>query len=152
MKDTNHWNTPPKVDAAVQRLAHHIILLLDDSVCLKDLMDWRFEADLKRIYCQSPIAPVRPERMRSIAANQGAQGRIIRGWRGPSNIAAVCPFGERYCWTLLLPWSLEISPQTQVWGLILLPQPWFNNWLSYAVHNRNLVCVFHAIAMASLLD
>lgn len=49
-KDAELWNTTPKVDTSLQRLAHYITLPLEDLVSFKDPMDCRIDTDLKRMY------------------------------------------------------------------------------------------------------
>lgn len=49
-KDAELWNSTPKVDASLNRLARHTRLPLEDLVSFKDPIDHRIDADLKRMY------------------------------------------------------------------------------------------------------
>lgn len=61
-KDPALLDTIPKVDASLQRLAHHITLLIEDLASFKDPLDQKIDTDLKRIYsvaraaCRSSVA------------------------------------------------------------------------------------------------
>lgn len=56
IKDAELWDSTPKLDASLQRLARHITLPLVDSVSFKDPMDRRIFTDLKRMYTVVGVA------------------------------------------------------------------------------------------------
>lgn len=48
--DASFWESVPRIDAALQCLARHVSLLLEDSSTFRDLMDRKTDAGLKNIY------------------------------------------------------------------------------------------------------
>ncbi|XP_041437223.1 lamina-associated polypeptide 2-like [Xenopus laevis] len=61
-EDTKTWDTPPKVDAAITRVARRTTLPVDEGVSLKDTMERRQDGALKRAYmtggalCKASVA------------------------------------------------------------------------------------------------
>lgn len=59
------------MDASLRRFAHHITLLLEDSVAFRDPMDRRINADLKRLYSLARPACRPAVALTSVAAALG---------------------------------------------------------------------------------
>ncbi|XP_018101450.1 lamina-associated polypeptide 2-like isoform X2 [Xenopus laevis] len=71
-KDVKSWNAVPKVDAAITRVARRTTLPVDEGVSLKDAMERRQDAILKKLYlaggkaCKTTVATTSLTRANSI--------------------------------------------------------------------------------------
>lgn len=54
--DVKRLEHPPKVDAALMRLARHVTLPLEDAVSFRDVLERRIDVDLKRIFSLAGVA------------------------------------------------------------------------------------------------